>query len=87
MINKDGRIRKNVTLGSSVQIVLKQDQKNGHLTKGVVAEILTPAAKHPHGIKVKLRSGKIGRIQKILAVNKDGETPPHEKKVLLPWER
>lgn len=66
MAHKDGRIRKNVLMGSLVQIVLKQDQKNGHLTKGVVEEILTSAEKHPQGIKVRLKSGQVGRIQKIL---------------------
>lgn len=66
MTSKDGRIRKNVLIGASVQIVLKQDQKNGHLTKGVVEEILTGAEKHPHGIKVRLKAGQVGRIQKIL---------------------
>ena len=70
MSNKDGRIRKNVLIGSQVQIILKQDQKNRHLTKGTIEALLTNAEKHPHGIKVRLRSGKVGRIQKILSVPK-----------------
>lgn len=70
MSNKDGRIRKNITVGSRVQIVLKQDQKSGHRTTGVVESILTNAVKHPHGIKVMLRSGQVGRIQKILSIKK-----------------
>lgn len=94
MNNKDGRIRKNVTLGSTVQIVMKQDQNSGFLTKGTVVEILTDATKHAHGIKVRLKSGKIGRIKKILHVNQDApeEFPVEdrknkEKEIILPWER
>lgn len=79
MSNKDGRIRKNITLGSQVQIVLKQDQKSGHLTKGIVVEILTNSAKHPHGIKVRLKSGQIGRIKKILTVSKNTSKPKEQK--------
>lgn len=74
MANKDGRIRKNVVVGAMVQIVLKQDQQSGHLTKGVVAELLTAATKHPHGIKVRLRSGKVGRVQKVLSAKKNPAT-------------
>lgn len=70
MGNKDGRIRKNITIGSRVQIVLKQDQKNGHLTTGIVEALLTSTAKHPHGIKVRLKSGKVGRIKKVLSIKK-----------------
>jgi len=66
MSSKNSRIRANIPVGAQVQIVLKEDQKSGHLTKGIVEELLTNAAKHPHGIKVRLRSGKVGRVQKIL---------------------
>lgn len=89
---KDGRIRKNILIGASVQVVLKMDQSDGKLTKGVVEEILTPAAKHPHGIKVKLKSGHIGRVRKILSAKKNPypdqilEEPPSSKG-LLPWEK
>lgn len=78
MASKDGRIRKNITLGSLVQIVLKEDQKSGRLTKGQVSQLLTNAAKHPHGIKVRLKTGQIGRVQKVLSSKKgvDGDTPP-----------
>lgn len=72
MSNKDGRIRKNVMEGALVQIVLKQDQKSGRLTKGVVEAILTPGAKHPHGIKVRLKNGPVGRIKKILSATPKG---------------
>ena len=89
---KDGRIRKNILIGASVQVVLKMNQTDGKLTKGVVAEILTPTAKHPHGIKVKLKSGQIGRVRKILSAKKNPypdqilEEPPSSKG-LLPWEK
>jgi uncharacterized repeat protein (TIGR03833 family) len=70
MSSKDGRLRQNIPIGSMVQIVLKEDQKNGHLTKGVVESLLSNGAKHPHGIKVRLKSGKVGRVQKILSAKK-----------------
>ncbi len=70
MSSKDGRIRDNVPLGSMVQIILKEDQKSGHLTKGLVESLLTSESKHPHGIKVRLRSGKVGRVKKILSSKK-----------------
>jgi uncharacterized repeat protein (TIGR03833 family) len=65
-MNSDGRVRVNVKKGSEVLIVLKQDQKTGKLTRGIVKDILTNSGKHPHGIKVRLQSGRVGRVQKIL---------------------
>lgn len=62
----DGKNRENITPGIKVLIVLKQDQKNGKLTEGIVDSLLTKSAYHPHGIKVKLRCGKVGRVQEIL---------------------
>ncbi len=61
----DGRNRKDIHLGLEVSIVLKQDQRTGKLTRGVVKEILTKSAFHPHGIKVRLADGQVGRVQKI----------------------
>ena len=61
----DGRNRKDIGLGIEVSIVLKQDQRTGKLTRGVVKEILTKSAFHPHGIKVRLADGQVGRVQKI----------------------
>ena len=60
------RIRNNIRPGMSVAIVLKQDQRTGKLTTGVVKEVLTNSPTHPHGIKVRLTDGQIGRVQKIL---------------------
>lgn len=63
----DGKQRSNVKPGATVQIVLKQDQRSGKLTEGVVASLLTNSSNHPHGIKVKLRNGQVGRVQKIIS--------------------
>jgi uncharacterized repeat protein (TIGR03833 family) len=57
--------RDKIKIGSSVSIVQKQDQGSGKLTEGVVKRILTSSTFHPHGIKVELASGKIGRVQKL----------------------
>jgi len=61
----DGRLRKNIVSGKRVAIVLKQDQDTGHLTDGVVRDILTKSSSHPHGIKVRLMSGEVGRVKEI----------------------
>lgn len=61
----DGRNRKDIKPGIEVSIVLKEDQKTGKLTRGIVKDILTSSATHPHGIKVRLVSGQVGRVQKI----------------------
>ncbi|NCO65656.1 MAG: hypothetical protein COW32_05845 [Candidatus Aquicultor secundus] len=60
----DGKIL-NIKQGIKVKIVLKQDQKSGKLTEGVVKDILTKSPSHPHGIKVRLTSGEIGRVKEI----------------------
>lgn len=62
----DGRNRNDVQIGGPVEIVLKKDQRNGALTEGVVARILTKSAHHSHGIKVMLESGEVGRVKNIL---------------------
>ena len=61
----DGTIRKSIKPGIKVQIVLKADQKNGKLTPGVVKDILTKSSTHPHGIKVRLESGEVGRVKNV----------------------
>jgi len=61
----DGRQRKNIKSGMSVAIVLKQDQNTGLLTDGIVRDILTKSATHPHGIKVRLMSREVGRVKEI----------------------
>ena len=61
----DGTQRKNIKHGSTVAIVLKQDQSSGLLTDGIVRDILTKSPSHPHGIKVRLMSGEVGRVKEI----------------------
>ena len=61
----DGTKRKNIKHGDSVAIVLKQDQESGYLTDGIVRDILTKSPSHPHGIKVRLMSGEVGRVKEI----------------------
>ncbi len=58
--------RDKIKIGVLVQIVQKQDQRTGNLTEGIVKRILTSSNFHPHGIKVELNSGKIGRVQNII---------------------
>lgn len=60
----DGRDRKDIRPGLTVDIVLKKDQRSGKLTRGVVKDILTKSANHPHGIKVRLIDGQVGRVKK-----------------------
>lgn len=62
----NGQIRANIKIGASVNIVLKADQRTGKLTQGVVSRILTNSSNHPHGIKVMLDDGQVGRVQEIL---------------------
>ena len=62
-----GTKRSNVKAGTRVQVVRKQDQRTGKLTEGVVKDILTRSATHPHGIKVRLTSGLVGRVKKVLS--------------------
>ncbi len=62
----DGQKRSEIKVGSLVEIVLKQDQRSGKLTAGKVARILTKSPNHPHGIKVMLSDGQVGRVKKIL---------------------
>lgn len=63
----DGTKRADIRSGITVNIVLKQDQRTGNLTEGVVRDILTSSPKHPHGIKVRLMSGEVGRVKEILS--------------------
>jgi len=62
----NGQNRKDIKPGLEVYIVQKQDQSTGKRTRGIVKEILTSSAHHPHGIKVRLESGEVGRVQEIV---------------------
>ena len=62
----NGQTRLNIKPGMSVLIVLKQDQRTGKLTRGIVKDILTKSPNHPHGIKVRLQDGQVGRVKEVL---------------------
>lgn len=62
----DGRYRKNIQVGYYVEVVQKNHQRSGELTEGVVKRILTNSPQHPHGIKVMLDSGEVGRVKNVL---------------------
>ena len=67
----DGKNRAAIKPGMKVDIVLKKDQRTGHLTRGIVGNILTKSSSHPHGIKVRLVDGQVGRVKAILGPAKD----------------
>ncbi len=67
----DGKNRRGIVPGTEVGIVLKKDQRTGKLTRGFVKDLLTRSARHPHGIKVRLTDGQVGRVKKILSVITD----------------
>jgi uncharacterized repeat protein (TIGR03833 family) len=62
----NGQVRGQIRQGLEVDIVLKKDQQSGKLTRGIVKDILTNSATHPHGIKVRLQDGQVGRVQTII---------------------
>ena len=62
----NGQTRASLKVGMTVLIVLKQDQHTGKLTKGIVRDILTKSPNHPHGIKVRLQDGQVGRVKEIV---------------------
>ncbi|MFC1926695.1 YwbE family protein [Chloroflexota bacterium] len=61
-----GADRVNIKPGLQVSIILKKDQRSGKLTEGIVKDILTKSPSHPHGIKVRLESGQVGRVKEII---------------------
>lgn len=58
--------RADVKIGMLVKVIMKEDQRTGKLTEGIVKDILTKSPKHPHGIKVRLETGEIGRVKEIV---------------------
>lgn len=62
----DGKNRKNIQIGAEVEVVQKNDQRTGALTQGIVKRILTNSPNHPHGIKVQLETGEVGRVKWVL---------------------
>jgi uncharacterized repeat protein (TIGR03833 family) len=67
--NMSGNDRSQIKPGLEVLIVLKKDQQTGDLTRGIVQDILTNSSNHPHGIKVRLESGEVGRVKEIVGEN------------------
>lgn len=74
----NGTVRANIKPGLEVDIVLKKDQPTGKLTRGIVAQLLTSSANHHRGIKVRLTSGQVGRVQYIVGTDNE----PSQKKVI-----
>jgi len=62
----EGTLRKNIQIGSEVEIVQKHHQRSGELTEGIVKRLLTKSPQHPHGIKVQLDTGEVGRVKYVL---------------------
>lgn len=65
-MTNNGQVRSAVKAGQTVDIVLKQDQRTGKTTRGIVKDILTNSPTHPHGIKVRLQDGQVGRVKAII---------------------
>lgn len=63
----NGQNRADIKEGIEVDIILKEDQRSGRLTRGIVADILTNSSFHPHGVKVRLKTGQVGRVQEIFS--------------------
>jgi uncharacterized repeat protein (TIGR03833 family) len=70
MIDHIGKNRSEITIGVRVKVVQKQDQRTGTLTEGVVRDILTKSSHHPHGIKVRLESGIVGRVKEVMEIRR-----------------
>jgi uncharacterized repeat protein (TIGR03833 family) len=66
MVSMNGKSRKDIHPGLEVEVVLKKDQRTGKRTRGIVKDILTNSSTHPHGIKVRLQDGQVGRVQEII---------------------
>jgi uncharacterized repeat protein (TIGR03833 family) len=80
--DKSSRQRANIRQGLTVDIIQKSDQRSGKLTRGNVQEILTGSAFHPHGIKVRLSDGRVGRVAAIISPDSPaGDSPGHDTKI------
>jgi uncharacterized repeat protein (TIGR03833 family) len=78
----DGKTRNTIHPGLRVSIELKEDQRSGKRTEGIVQDILTNSPNHPHGIKVRLESGQVGRVQEIL--DAESGKQPKDRKSTVP---
>ncbi|MGK0367272.1 MAG: putative repeat protein (TIGR03833 family) [Thermoproteota archaeon] len=72
-LNMEGTIRSNLKIGLKVSIVLKKDQRSGKLTEGYIIKLLTKSPNHPHGIKVRLENGDVGRVKLIHSDNSSSD--------------
>lgn len=72
----NGQHRESIRPGVEVSIILKKDQASGKLTRGVVADVLTNSSFHPHGIKVRLVSGDVGRVREVLEITDEAQERP-----------
>ena len=66
LISSDDKKRSNISIGDEVEIVQKHHQRSGELTEGIVKRILTKSPSHPHGIKVMLETGEVGRVKRVI---------------------
>jgi len=73
-LHRNGKERSSVRIGLTVDIIRKEDQRNNKRTRGIVEEILTSSLSHPHGIKVRLKEGQVGRVTEIIGDDDIGET-------------
>jgi uncharacterized repeat protein (TIGR03833 family) len=72
--NRNGKERSSIRIGIIVDIIRKDDQRSNKRTRGIVEEILTSSISHPHGIKVRLKGGEIGRVIEIISFDDPGDT-------------
>jgi uncharacterized repeat protein (TIGR03833 family) len=72
--HRNGKQRSSIRIGVSVDIIRKEDQRNNKRTRGIVEEILTSSISHPHGIKVRLKGGEVGRVIEIISIGDTGDT-------------
>jgi uncharacterized repeat protein (TIGR03833 family) len=71
---RNGKERASIRIGAIVEIIRKEDQRSNKSTRGIVEEILTSSTSHPHGIKVRLKGGEVGRVIEIISINYNGDT-------------
>jgi uncharacterized repeat protein (TIGR03833 family) len=72
--HRNGKERSSIRIGVSVDIIRKEDQRSNKRTRGIVEEILTNSISHPHGIKVRLKGGAVGRVIEIISIDNPGDT-------------
>jgi uncharacterized repeat protein (TIGR03833 family) len=77
----NGKNRKDIKPGLRVTITRKQDQRTGRLTGGIVKDVLTKSAYHPHGIKVRLETGEVGRVQEIVETSREADAIDRDRGV------